>query len=48
MRTDGITAADVVVFFMALLPSRIRHPEPTGSRRATPLSLFNIPRDIPD
>ncbi len=39
-KTDGLTAGGVVVFFMALLPSRIRHPEPTGSRRATPLSLF--------
>ncbi|MEF2554614.1 hypothetical protein VQ042_25585, partial [Aurantimonas sp. A2-1-M11] len=29
-------------------PKWIRHPEPTGSRRATPpLQKFNIDRDIP-
>ena len=30
----------VVVFVMALLSLRIRHPEPNGSRRATPPSLI--------
>ena len=41
MIAAGTTAADVVDFFMALLSFRwIQHPEPTGSRRATPTSHF--------
>ena len=41
MIAAGTTAADVVGFFMALLSFRwIQHPEPAGSRRATPTSHF--------
>jgi hypothetical protein len=37
----------VVEFVMALLSFVDQHPEPNGSRRATPPSYFNIDRDIP-
>ena len=41
MFAAGTTAVNVVGLFMALLSFRgIRHPEPTGSRRATPASHF--------
>jgi hypothetical protein len=36
----GVIAEVVVEFLMALLSSRIRHPEPNGSRRATPALLL--------
>jgi hypothetical protein len=36
-------AVDVVDLFMALLSFVEQHPEPIGSRRATPLRLFQHP-----
>jgi hypothetical protein len=43
----GKAVAVVILLFMALLSFRWnQHPEPTGSRRATPPSFFNIRRDI--
>jgi hypothetical protein len=39
------TAVDVVTLFMALLSFVDQHPEPIGSRSATPLLNFNIRRD---
>jgi hypothetical protein len=42
----GKAVAVVILLFMALLSFRWnQHPEPTGSRRATPPSFFNIRRD---